>query len=98
VQIGLDPERALVLTGLDPALRHIVDDLTGGRTQNAQTQDALLDAALARGADGQDSRRLYGCSPKAVHCSTRIPRRTRSTGSAPPNASVSPLTSPRVPS
>lgn len=59
VQIGLDPERALVLTGLDPALRLIVEDLTGGQTQDAQTQDALLDAALARGANGQDTHRLF---------------------------------------
>ncbi|WP_063828607.1 ThiF family adenylyltransferase [Actinopolymorpha alba] len=53
VQIGLDPEHALVLTDLDPALTEVVDGLTGIRTT-----EAIVTQALSRGIDGVRARRL----------------------------------------
>lgn len=53
VQIGLDPERAIVLTGLSPGLRAVLDDLDG--TGSVETVTAR---ALARGVDSGAARRL----------------------------------------
>lgn len=53
LQIGLDPDHALVVTGLDPALGEIVDNLTGRRTE-----EVLLTQARAHGATDAGARRL----------------------------------------
>ncbi|MGH3487424.1 MAG: ThiF family adenylyltransferase [Actinopolymorphaceae bacterium] len=53
LQVGLDPDHALVLTGLDPALASVVDSLTGVRTE-----EALVTQAVARGGSGAGARRL----------------------------------------
>ncbi|REF35507.1 ThiF family adenylyltransferase [Thermasporomyces composti] len=53
LQIGLDPDNAVVVTGLDPALRKIVDNLTGRRTE-----EALLAQARAHGVTDTRARRL----------------------------------------
>jgi bacteriocin biosynthesis cyclodehydratase domain-containing protein len=53
LQIGLDPDNALVVTGLDPALGEIVNNLTGRRTE-----EALLAQARAHGVADTRARRL----------------------------------------
>jgi bacteriocin biosynthesis cyclodehydratase domain-containing protein len=53
LQVGLDPDHALVVTGLDPALAGLVDSLTGVRTE-----ESLVTQAVAHGGSGQSARRL----------------------------------------
>lgn len=53
LQIGLDPERAVLLDGLDPSLRRLLPLLDGTRDESA-----LLADALARGCDPGAVRRL----------------------------------------
>lgn len=53
LQIGVDPDRALVVTDLGPALVEVVDGLTGVRTE-----EALVHDALSRGASASATRRL----------------------------------------
>ncbi len=53
LQIGLDPERALVVTGLEAPLGEIMGDLTGTRTE-----EAVVNQALAHGVSGPTTRRL----------------------------------------
>jgi bacteriocin biosynthesis cyclodehydratase domain-containing protein len=53
LQVGLDPDHAVVLTGLDPVLAGVVDSLTGTRTE-----DALVTQAITHGGNGADTRRL----------------------------------------
>jgi len=51
LQVGLDPEHAVVITGLDAALRHVVDSLTGTRP---------LESVLTYG-------QAHGASRSSVH-------------------------------
>jgi bacteriocin biosynthesis cyclodehydratase domain-containing protein len=53
LQIGLDPERALLVTGIETPLAEIVDSLTGLRTE-----DAVVTRALAKGASRTATRTL----------------------------------------
>ncbi|MGH8866549.1 MAG: ThiF family adenylyltransferase [Actinomycetes bacterium] len=53
LQFGLDPERAMVLTGVDRSVTAVLESLDGTRDR-----DAVLDSALEAGLDGQTTQRL----------------------------------------
>lgn len=55
LQLGLDPDRAVVLAGVDRALADIVDRLTG-----AHTLDAIAGYGQTRGVDDETTRTFIG--------------------------------------